>query len=27
LNFDIIKLSIEKYPVPIIQITGKQKWQ
>ena len=25
LNFDIIKLSIEKYPVPIIQITGKQK--
>ena len=27
LNFDIIKLSINKYPVPIIQITGKQKWQ
>lgn len=25
LNFDIIKLSINKYPVPIIQITGKQK--
>lgn len=25
LNFDIIKLSINKYPVPIIQIIGKQK--